>query len=74
MNNVVNINMNKSAGDLLNQLKLKLDAKQVVIVSVNNDGTFGTLIPLDILDIDLCYAIDCLKVRRRIINDEINGM
>ena len=51
------------------ELMEKCDAKDFALVTVNNDGTFGTIVSQTILDIDFCYTIDCLKTRRRMMNE-----
>lgn len=73
MSEVVDLNTRRDFNHDIESLKRKLNAKHVVIATVNNDGTFNTMIDYDIMDIDLCYAIDCLKVRRRMRNEEIDG-
>ena len=69
MNNTVDLNDRRSFNFEIDNLKKKLDAKHVVMVSVNEDGTFGSMIDPEISDIDLCYAIDCLQARRRMRNE-----
>lgn len=46
-------------------IKIRMNANHVVIATVNKDGTMGTFIPGDIMDIDLVYLIQTLSDRRK---------
>ena len=71
MSEVVDLSDRRDFNFEIESLKRKLNAKHIVMVTVNNDETFGSMVDYDISDIDLCYAIDCLKERRRVRNEEI---
>ena len=70
-NKVIDISSKLSNERLLRELKRTLNSKAIIVVSVREDGeSFDSFVDDNISDIDFCYAIDCLKERRKILKDE----
>jgi hypothetical protein len=68
--NIIEFKSDKTLDFYVDQIKRVLDARGIVIATINDDGTFGTFVENEIVDIELCYLIDCLKERRRQRNGE----
>ena len=64
---------NQDADEALNNLKKAISSKAIIVASVNENGSFDSFVSDEVRDIDFCYAIDCLKERRKIRLEEIRS-
>lgn len=65
MSSVIDLDNHRGADYHLQRLKELLNAQELVVSSVNENGTISTLIQEGVSDYDLVYIIQCLKDRRQ---------